>query len=398
MLEEESQYITASLGDIAQACTQQHDTQYGDALSTVERQLRTYYALRFRSDSDHLKSLYRHFNPTVTQNRAELTPDERSALKEAFFAQMSGLLSAANYLELSMQEVQRAIDEQALFDLRVSVNLSDYDRLLVFRRGATEQVLTVKRWFGRFGERRMEFVNYDRVALVFSKNTRGSDIHIKLFQNVPRHDIEILLPEPQVKMRLRDKLMIGVPAVAGGAAVLLTKLAPTLLLIGSLVAFWLGLSDKSVTIDQGAMLALGAGLLALGGHLWRQFGALKNRRLKFLKVLTENLYFKSLDNNSGAIQQLLDTDSDEEIKEVFLVYHFLNQSGKPMSSCELDTMIEDWLGEELNCSSNFDILDAVNKAIGLGLVTPHADRYIATEITCAIAQLNKALHEEVFTH
>lgn len=60
-----------------------------------------------------------------------------------------------------------------------------------------------------------------------------------------------------------------------------------------------------------------------GGHLWRQFGKVKNRRLSFLKTLTENLYFKSLNNNSGAIQQLLDTVADEEIKEVFLAYSFL---------------------------------------------------------------------------
>jgi hypothetical protein len=283
-----------------------------------------------------------------------------------------------------------------LFDLRVSVNLDDYDRLLVYRRGASRRTMKLKRWLGRFGEREVEFINYDRVALVFTANTPGSDIHLKLFQNVPRHDIEILLPEPQVRMRLRDKLIIGVPAVAGGAVVLLTKLGPTLLLIASLVGFWLGFRDRSVTMDQGALLALGVGLFALGGHFWRQFGALKNRRLAFLKVLTENLYFKSLDNNSGAIQQLLDTAADEEVKEVFLVFSFLAAQNRPLTAAQVDQEIEQWLQQQFACTTNFDVEDAADKAVTLGLAQLSDGQYTAVSIAKGLAVVNASLQQLVF--
>jgi hypothetical protein len=254
--------------------------------------------------------------------------------------------------------------------------------------------MTLKRWLGKFGERTVEFTNYDRVALVFTENTPGSDVHLKLFQNVPRHDIEILLPEPQVRMRLRDKLIIGVPAVVGGGVVLLTKLGPTLLLIGSMLAFWLGFKDKPVSLDQGVLLALGVGLIALGGHFWRQFGALKNRRVAFLQVLTENLYFKSLDNNSGAIQQLLDTAADEEVKEVFLVYCFLMSSPVPLTALQLDQQIEQWLTEMFSCHTNFDVGDAASKAVTLGLATEIEGGYQA--LLEAEDSLNKALKALVF--
>lgn len=395
MTEQDNQYIAASLTDIVHTRLQTYTPEAGAVLTQLAQQMATYYDLSFRRQSVRLKDIYRFFNPAVPNGKPQVTEGQRGQLKAEFFQCMSELLRAANYRELAMEDVKKAMQEQALFDLSVTVNLDDYDRLLVFRRGAETKTMTLKRWFGRFGERQVEFINYDRVALVFTQNKPGSDIHLKLFQNVPRHDIEILLPEPQVRMRLRDKLVIGVPAVVGGAAVLLTKLGPTLLLIGSLLAFWLGYSDKEVTLDQGVLLALGVGLFALGGHFWRQFGALKNRRLEFLKVLTENLYFKSLDNNSGAIQQLLDTAADEEVKEVFLVYSFLKVE-ETLTAEQLDEEIEAWLMQSFGYATNFDITDAAAKAVQVGVAQKYDLGYRAVEGTTALAALNGALHELVF--
>ncbi|MEH6589011.1 MAG: TMEM143 family protein [Halioglobus sp.] len=396
MIEEDSRYIDAALTDIVGERVRELPKPQRSAIAELAAQLATYYNLQFRRQSADLKSLYRHFNPSVPGGRSAMAAADRAEMKQQFFSLIGDLLGSANYRELSIEDVQKAMDEQALFDLRVSVNLDDYDRLLVYRRGASRQTMKMKRWLGRFGEREVEFINYDRVALVFTENTPGSDIHLKLFQNVPRHDIEILLPEPRVRMRLRDKLIIGVPAVVGGGIVLLTKLGPTLLLIASLVGFWLGFQDRSVTIDQGVLLALGVGLFALGGHFWRQFGALKNRRLAFLKVLTENLYFKSLDNNSGAIQQLLDTAADEEVKEVFLVYSFLAAENQPVTAAQVDHKIEQWLQQQFACTTNFDVADAADKAVALGIAQFSGGQYTSVSFDEALARVNAGLQQLVF--
>ena len=394
MTPEDNQYIPVHLADIVEKQLLSLDLEHRLPNQAIARQLATYYLVQFGRQSDELKSLYRHFNPSVLHGRPLIEGAERTNLKEQFFDQISTLLEAANYRELSIEDIQKAMEEQALFDLSVSVNLDNYDRLMVFRRGAQSRQMTLKRWLGRFGEREVDFVNYDRVALIFSENTPGSDVHFKLFQNVPRHDIEILLPEPEVRMRLKDKLIIGVPAVVGGFAVLLTKLGPTLLLLGSVLAFWMGMSEEKVELDQGVLIALGVGLFALGGHLWRQFGALKNRRLNFLKVLTENLYFKSLDNNSGAIQQLLDTAADEEVKEVFLVYSFLSVDSA-ISIAELDARIEQWLADTFQCNVNFDIEGALSKAIDLGMASKQNDHYQALSAETALENLNANLNNLV---
>ena len=47
---------------------------------------------------------------------------------------------------------------------------------------------------------------------------------VKLFQNVPKADLEMLFPNSEVKMRPIDKLIISSSALIGGAVVLVTKL------------------------------------------------------------------------------------------------------------------------------------------------------------------------------
>src|SRR6185437_9476938 len=112
-------------------------------------------------------------------------------------------------------------------------------------------------------------------------------------------------------------------------------LLPVLLLL----AFWFGLRNEPVELNQGQLVALGAGLAALGGFLVRQFGKFKNRKIQFMKSLSENLYFRNLDNDAGVFHHLLDAAEEEEVKEAVLAYHFLHTAGEPLTATELDRRI-----------------------------------------------------------
>ncbi len=86
-------------------------------------------------------------------------------------------------------------------------------------------------------------------------------VSVKQFQQVPRADIEMLLPSTQVRFRPIDSLLVGLPAVASGIAVLATKLLPTLGLIFVLIGAWLGLRDDQPEMNQGALVVLFGGLI-----------------------------------------------------------------------------------------------------------------------------------------
>jgi hypothetical protein len=200
---------------------------------------------------------------------------------------------------------------------------------------------------------------------------------LKLFQNVPASDLEMLFPNIRIGMRLLDKLMIGVPAVVSGFVVVSTKAGTTLLLLASLIGFWLGLSSDPVELDKAAMLALGAGVFALGGYLWKQLANYRNRKLKYAQALTQNLYFKLLDNNAGVIHRILDDAEDSEIKESLIAYYFLLLDVGGATAPELDDRIQDWFREHLGCEVDFDIDDALAKLLTLELARQDGEMIVA---------------------
>ncbi len=185
----------------------------------------------------------------------------------------------------------------------------------------------------------------------------------------------MLFPNIRLGMRLLDKLIIGVPAIISGTIVVSTRLGATVLLLGSLLGFWLGVSTEPVQIDKAALIALGASSAALIGYIWKQVSNFRNRKLKYTQALTENLYFKLLDNNAGVIHRVVDDAEESECKESLLAYYFLLLQDKPVAAGELDERIEAWLSEQWHCKLDFEIEDALAKLKLLGLAEETENRW-----------------------
>jgi hypothetical protein len=224
----------------------------------------------------------------------------------------------------------------------------------------------------------------------------GSTV-IKLFQDVPRADIEMLFPNTEVRMRRVDKFLIGVPALVSGVIIAVTRLATTVGLILLLLGFWLGVRDEPVELDQSTLLALGAGLGTLGSYLIRQFTKYKARQMEFMKTLADNLYFRNLDNDAGVFFNLLDAAEEEETKEALLAWYFLRASDGPCSRDELDAAVETWFAEELDIRFDFEVCDGVEKLRRLGLVDGDDDALTAVPADEALRRLD-ARWDRFFEH
>lgn len=88
------------------------------------------------------------------------------------------------------------------------------------------------------------------------RNLVPGHVSLKQFQNVPRANIEMLLPSAKVRFWPIDSVIVGVPAVLSGVVVLTTMLLPTLGLILLVMGAWLGLRSEEPDLDQGALVAL----------------------------------------------------------------------------------------------------------------------------------------------
>jgi hypothetical protein len=329
----------------------------------------------FHSIRQQLKDAYSPLDPDAdTRLLKEFIEPGTSAVLTQLLEQV---LDRANYERVSDATLQRAFASASLFSVQLYVDMNDFEEALLYVRGATQRHEEVRKLFGLW-RKKVEFTNLERVVLyirfredVDADSTLGGcrpgTTMLKLFQNVPAADIEMLFPNTRVGMRLMDKLLIGVPALVSGGVVISTKLGATLVLVGSLIGFWLGMKSEPVSLDRTAAIALAAGVGTLGGFLWRQLSKFRHRKLRYTQALTENLYFKLLDNNAGVIYRILDEAEESESKESLLAYYFLLLHDSPVSATTLDDAIEAWFAERWQCRLNFEITDALQKLQQLGL-------------------------------
>ena len=347
------------------------------------RLLEALFHFEFHRSLEILKNCYAPFNPDAdTRRLTEYLPQEKKQLQKKLVAEMTAVLNSANFEKITAEDLEQALAEESLFKIRLEVDFDDFEDVIFFRRGESVKQETLVTLYG-LRKKRFNFTNYDRVAVYikfkekqyFDDRDRnklnfvpGSTI-IKLFQNVPKADLEMLFPNSKVRMKTIDKLIIGVPAAVSGVVVIVTKLGATLILIASVLAFWLGLSKEEAQLNQKHLITLGAGLATLGGFLFRQINKFKNRKIKFMKALSDNLYFKNLDNNAGVFHHLIDAAEEEEVKEAILAIFFLMTQNRPMEKSELDCHIEKWFENRWNCRINFDIDDALKKLERLDLIT-----------------------------
>lgn len=373
--------------------------------------LEALFHFEFYARLEKLKTCYRPFNPDAdTRHVFSYSEAEKSKLQKQLVSEMTAVLDAANFEKVTAEDLKQALGEESLFQIRLEVDFGDFEDVIFFRRGETVKEETLVKFFG-LRKKKFRFTNYERVAIYikfkeksyFDGQNRknlyfepGSTI-IKLFHNVPKADLEMLFPNSKVRMKTIDKIIIGVPAAVSGIIVLVTKLGASLLLVGSVISFWLGLKDQEVQIKQQHLIALGAGLGALGGFLFKQINKYKNRKIKFMKALSDNLYFKNLDNNAGVFYHLIDAAEEEEFKEAVLAYYFLLTAKDPLTKNELDQRIEKWLAERWDCHIDFEIGDAIHKLQRLKLIETDADHLRGVPLSAGKHQLD-SIWDNYFTY
>lgn len=338
--------------------------------------------VEYHQTLESLKNDYAPFDPNADTKQLEPYTTQQKAQCQANFANnFADVLNAANFEKITEQDLQDALTEESLFKVRLEVEFDDFEQVVFYRRGESQVTETITSLFG-LRKQTLNFTNYDRVAIFITfkdqahfdtkKKTLigfepGSTI-VKLFQNVPKADLEMLFPNSEVRMRPIDKAFIGASAVVGGAVVLVTKLGASILLLAALLGFWIGWREEAVEMTQQHFISFALGLGVFAGFIFKEWSKFKNRKIKFMKALSDNLYFKNLDNNAGVFHTLIDAAEEEDFKEAILAYSFLLKSQTGLTSQALDEAIELWFKDKYQCELDFEITDALNKLERMQLV------------------------------
>jgi hypothetical protein len=182
--------------------------------------------------------------------------------------------------------------------------------------------------------------------------------------------------------------MLGVPALLGGVPILL-KLASTITVLVVVAGFYLGLSSAVREDDLTGAIAAMTGLVALGGFIVTQWTKFHRRALMYQKILTDNIYYRNVNNNAGIFDYIIGSAEDQECKEAFLAYYFLLVSHGSMTESTLDQRIEDWLKRAFDVDIDFECDDALAKLDRIGLLRRDGDQISVVPLDDALVRLDR---------
>lgn len=177
-------------------------------------------------------------------------------------------------------------------------------------------------------------------------------IYIKMFKNIPLADSDIVFPEKKVRMKSFDLAMLIITFLLGFVVVIRQVFfsGPT------------GVNKTAAAILMTVLVSYGVKL----------FLGYRRARANYMARMTTELYNKSLDNDLGVLQYLVDTLEEQEVKEATLSYFFLWNEGRPMTQEELDGRIESFVHEHFDgLEIDFEVDDALDKVIEKEGPQPH---------------------------
>jgi DNA uptake protein ComE-like DNA-binding protein len=331
-----------------------------------------------------LKHCYLPFSPDRDTKRIKQhTKKQLGELKNDLITNLKVLLTQANYETINTDELEKLLQANSAHGLELKVDLSEFDEVLLFARGREVETIEKRVADNLFlFKKEFEVPVYKRLFLLLKmksveqrireimendgvsekkarkknkkqrkglpEDTQGQYVYLRLFKNIPQEDMEMMFPNTQIKLRLFDKVKLGV--TAGG---------------GTIAGIAGAASKIAAAVATANPIGLIAALLGVIGLLFRQIMSVFNTRTKYMMMLAQRLFFHSLANNRGVLTLLVDRAEEEDIKEEMLAYFFLLRHPLPPEELKengkLDVLIEEFLTREFGIIVDFDLEDALGR-------------------------------------
>jgi len=398
-------FIPYRKSDVVELCVEDGKLQPEDAKKFREfcEIVGAYYHFDYHHELEAMKSNFAAFDPDAdTKPRVVPNEEQKREMHSNLMKDFEKILVKANYRKLTDEEWKRAKEQESLITLRMDVDTNDYESFCLYHRGNTQETVELKKMFG-LKKVPLTMDIFERVVLMikfkdeayFLQKFKGSKkklqalnftpgkTYIYMYKNIPQADLEIIFPNVEISMNLKDRLLFWVPAAGAGLATLV-KVLPSLFIIGGILGVMFGFMQDDLLVltpeqektwtdkqkqdfkdqtqkkneKQKQLIAALSGLAVLVGFVFKQFIAYKNKRIQFLKQVADTLFFKDLVCNGGVFNSLIDAAEDEQCKQIFLAYYHLLTGGS-MSKETLDDTIEGWLEQKFNTKIDFDVEQAL---------------------------------------
>ena len=367
------------------------------------RTLRTICHYEYSETLDRLRDDYYYFSLEIAGN-AVVDRVKSDRAYDDLIQSLDEVLKDANFEELPHEDVVDAHHKRTV-PVAVKAEHDDFREVRFYKRGRHVEQFEVSEWFG-LRRRQVETEVFDDIVLVVAMKTQveiGSQrelrmlkrrkiipgsMLLKYFRNIACGDLYALFPNARVVMSNFDKAFLGVPAIAGGMPILI-KLYATISVLFLVAEIYFGGSGSVADAAMKAARAALMGIVALGGFAVRQWLKYQHQTLKYHMELTENIYFRNVNNNAGIFDYLIATAEDQETKEAALAYHFIRKAKAAPTATEVAGRVETWLANNFAVNVDFKIANALETLNRFGLLRREGERLFVSPLEPAIAQLHQ---------
>jgi len=346
---------------------------------------------------EELKDAYAPFDPDRDTRRClKVSADDRQRCLNDLFCDFGWLMERANFKHLSRDELEPALQAASDWGINMDVDFGAFERIALFSRGDATEKRTRRRLRNFYRVEEALVPVYKRLVIILKmrkhkrlpKEVDTDSVYLKVFKDIPKLDVKMLLPGARVCLSKFDRGRITVPLLTGAGMIAWR-------LVGSVWRTILNWGDDVVNIVLGTasgnpwlVWILASGALGYG---YQSYYGSQQLKKSYHLTLTESLYYQNLDSNAGVLTRLLDEAEEQEAREAVLAYYFLwHYAGEEgWTSASLDDNVEQYLESTVGQKVDFEVGDALGKLERMHVVRKAGDRYRAVPITDALEVLGR---------
>lgn len=382
------EYLT-SRGELA---SEQDDSfrEFNHKVNNILHQQRGAYHTRFADayalfdpDTDSRRPAARQSDPQ--QLPTDLNETDRNVQRENSLelaspeADVAGVISLceeilqeAGYHRLSQADVEQCAGVSSQWGVPLHVDFGLFNQLLLFARGDIIGTRLRRRLRTLYRRESVAVPIYQRMVVVFQlrdddkseENLAASALHLRMFKNIPKQDVDMLLPGSRVRISGLDRIKIVVPSL-GGFLISLQKMAQItrfILLFAAFALHW-----------TAVLIAL------LCGYMVKSVMSYFQTKNRYQLNLTRNLYFQKLDTNAGVAYRMIQQAHRQTSVEMILAYYAILTSEEPISIRRLRRRCERMVREAVDVEVDFRVERTLERLVAMEVIQQVGDRWTVVQ-------------------
>jgi hypothetical protein len=304
--------------------------------------------------------------PIPDTGETEGEPEDTTTEKTADVISLcEEVLGQAGYRRLDHEDIERCAGVVSQWGVPLYVDFELFEQLVVFARGDIIGEKLRRRLRGLYRRESVAVPIYQRMVVLIrlraddksDEKLTASALHLRMFKNIPKQDIDTLLPGTRVRISGVDHIKIILPSL-GGFLMSVRKIAQYALLFAALALHWTAILVCLVI-----------------GYLVKSVLSYFQTKNRYQLNLTRNLYFQRLDTNSGVGYRMIQQAHRQSSIEMMLAYYAVRTSREPISTRRLRRRCERIIREAIDVEVAFQAEPALKRLVGMNALTQDGERW-----------------------